>query len=169
MTHGKNSIQTALMDGQEMLVSKANLAVSNVRIMEPLWRGVKRVVVGPHPETAVHEVKRAFGVFKDPEVVAAIGVSTKTIQFRTVVNTAFHLYYYRFIGNENVLRRISGVITVEPDTYGGATLHTAQTLPGDSGSPMLAGQQDFVGIRLGVLQVERADPLSRWPLTLARF
>lgn len=40
----------------------------------------------------------------------------------------------------------------QPKEYLGACFHNVETLPGDSGSPMVAGRDELVGMRIGMLQ-----------------
>ena len=73
----------------------------------------------------------------------------------------FSSHHYRFdpAGNgEYVLHRSSGITTSQPDDYVGTSYHDMETLPGDSGSPMLAGRDELVGMRIGMLQESAERP-----------
>lgn len=73
----------------------------------------------------------------------------------------FSSYHYRFdpAGNgEYVLHRSSGITSSQPDDYVGTSYHDMETLPGDSGSPMLAGRDELVGMRIGMLQESAERP-----------
>lgn len=50
------------------------------------------------------------------------------------------------------LVQASGTTGEQSEDYVGACKHTVTTVPGDSGSPMLAGDGELAGLRLGILK-----------------
>ena len=162
LAFGPNSIQTAIARDEKVYVSRAHLRVKNLNDMQPIWRGgKKRVVVGPTVRTESDEVTRDFCLLKDPDILGSLGIKTKVLQFRTTAGCVFASYHYRFdpAGNgEYVLHRSSGITSSQPDDYVGTSYHDMETLPGDSGSPMLAGRDELVGMRIGMLQESAERP-----------
>lgn len=107
LAFGPNSIQTAIENGEQVYASKANLRIKNLDSMVPLWRSTKRIVVGPKVRMESDEVTRDFCLLKDENLLGALGVKTKVLQFRLTCGTTFSTYHYRFHQNEYILYRAS--------------------------------------------------------------